>query len=1065
MDAQTAVFWQTLNDATDPNLYQPERKEHIEASRLEANGDVYYVLKEPLTQSYVRLSETDYALWWQMDGQKTLKDLVYYNLMRYKSLPIGRIRGLVDNLRDNHFLQETPTHLHQQIQTELQARAPESQGRKLINAFLHYEYRIGGLDDFFTPFYRRLAWFFHPIMQFLLLCIIGYGSFLFYQLVSAKRYTLSNGGILGIISFFLANIIVIGIHELAHGLVVKHFKRELHQGGFLLYWGFPAFFVDTRDMWLSPNWQRMLVSWAGPHSGLLIGSLMGIVLTFLPEAQQQTVWAWFFYQMGFIAFLTVFVNLNPLLELDGYFLLMDGLEMPGLRQRAIHFWRQSLWKRVREQPNLLTLWRAFSRTERIFTIFGGLAIVYSTYALYLAGYFWQSRLLPFAEQLWESGIWGQLLVMALTAVLIIPAILSLIRLGWSRIQQALEWLARRDLLGRPDVLAGLIGVPLLAGLPILQNWLPSMRGGALLADVLEWIIHIGISTVFWQLARQLTGSRYQWVIWSLFIGTLLMPMAWVLDAFPLARTLLLLGVAGAVLACGIVAWFTVTVRQVQDYLLMGLWLALGALYSYLFMVQGIWSTLTGSLLLLLVIGLMGMSSLLLNFRQTLFAWSVALLTLAIAAVPLWVLYPNYHLTISTLWLFAGLHYLLLGYLAEFKQTAVTHTDSPAFNERQRLINSFNHFMQSMFSTYQRFFGNRRLASIQTQMISLGAVDADDTIFNIAIQIRRALLLAVDRLDDVAGTLFTRKVGQAAYDSLPWLEAETLGRYVLSETDWGVSLAQGFIQARDERRLLVREAAVFAGLDQDGVNAVLEVLRPYSFREGATIAHKGDDAEYFYLLAEGEVSVIEDGEQTAVLTTGGAFGLTALRGKGAYSRTYFAQTAVKTFVLSRDQFDPLLRADTILAEQVNNGAKERALLKKMPLFRTLSPQQLATVDVRLTHKTAIAGELIFQQGAPRSHLVIVAEGKLEIIHQGENGAEQVIGTLGPGEHFGEYALFADVPYQATCRAATKAKLLLLDEAKFDALVAECDRMSHYVEQIGSGRLIATRRKIGLTAVLS
>ena len=63
----------------------------------------------------------------------------------------------------------------------------------------------------------------------------------------------------------------------------------------------------------------------------------------------------------------------------------------------------------------------------------------------------------------------------------------------------------------------------------------------------------------------------------------------------------------------------------------------------------------------------------------------------------------------------------------------------------------------------------------------------------------------------AGTPFTRKAGQAAYDSLPYLEAEALARYVLANMVWGSQLAKGFIQARDRRALLIRQADIFAGL--------------------------------------------------------------------------------------------------------------------------------------------------------------------------------------------------------------------------------------------------------------
>jgi CRP-like cAMP-binding protein len=231
-----------------------------------------------------------------------------------------------------------------------------------------------------------------------------------------------------------------------------------------------------------------------------------------------------------------------------------------------------------------------------------------------------------------------------------------------------------------------------------------------------------------------------------------------------------------------------------------------------------------------------------------------------------------------------------------------------------------------------------------------------------------------------------------------------------------------------------------------------------------IAAAGDEAERFFLIESGEVGVYHNGVQVGTLESGGYFGTMALLDSGEYLATYRALTPVHAFALPRSRFDPLLRADTTLSQQVSSGARHRRLLKKMPLFSSLSPQQLTAVDARLQHKPVAAGETIVRQGEPRSHLFIVADGVVEAIHE-ENGKERVVGRLGPGEHFGEYALFADTPYSATYRARRQGDLLLLDEAKFDDLVAGCERMSHYVEQIGSGRLFAARRRPGPSGVLA
>ena len=1064
-------FWDDLARITDPTNYKPARNEQVIATRLEAWDAPYYILKEPLTKSYLRLTETDYALWWQMNGRYTVKDLLFYTLKRYETLPIGPFNSLLADLRAGHFLQDRPVDMYDQAAKELAARNPASRGRRLINGFLHSELTITGLDDFFTPLYRRLQWLFHPVMQGILLLIILIGGGMFGYLFWRQAFTLSGGGGWRVLGLVAANLIVITIHELAHGLTTKHFGRDLNQGGFLVYWGMPAFFVDTRDIWLSPRRRRIVVSWAGPHSGLIIGGLVGLALTAVIAFYPQFIpafWTGFLYQLGFIAYLTVFFNLNPLLELDGYFILMDWLDMPGLRRRAFQFWREKLWPHFQAHRAPRDFWGALNRAQRVFTFFGGLALAYSVYALIFALYFWQTRLAPLAASLWRDyGVWGQLTVLAVTAVLIIPTAYSLIHLVWSRIQAGLEWLARRDLLARPDVLALLIGLPLLVGAPLLLLAVATLPRADLWLNIGLWLLHISAIAALVGVARQLPGSRFQWAMWALAAAPVGITLAWISDivgAASLWRDLALLTAAGGILTAGIVAWYTIAPAylEINDRLAIGAFFLLGVGYAAGLIWLGFPLAWSMSLLLLGVFaGLMLMTPLWLNFWRSRFALPWGLLILAMLALPWLSFYPLLQLPVIGLWLYAGLLYWLLGALAQFGRYTPTSSVDAAFQERERLIHGFNHFMQALFATYETVFGRRRLAAIQTQILALGPLDPDDGILAIAQRARNALLLAVDRLDDLAGTPFTRQAGQAAYDSLSWLEAETLARHVLSETDWGVGLAQGFIQARDRRAELIRLADIFAGFDQAAVQETVAIAHVSAERDGALLARAGTDATRFFLIDSGEVGVFHDEVQVAILQPGGYFGTNALLAAGEYQFTYRALGQTTLLTINRAEFDPLLRADTTLAKQVSSGAASRRLLKQMPLFSSLSPQEIAVIDSRLQRRRVAAGKIIVRQGQSRSHLFIVAQGQVEALAAGG----RVAGNLGPGEHFGEYALFADVPYTVTYRAAVDTELLLLDEPKFDELVAHCEQMSHYVAQIGSARLMATRRRLGPSAVLA
>ena len=99
----TDEFWQALDDATNPTAYKPLRNPHIIVSRLQSRAEPYYVIKEPETRSYLRLGEEDYALWWQMNGDRSLKQLLFYSLRRYRTLPIAHLNGLMGDLRNGRF--------------------------------------------------------------------------------------------------------------------------------------------------------------------------------------------------------------------------------------------------------------------------------------------------------------------------------------------------------------------------------------------------------------------------------------------------------------------------------------------------------------------------------------------------------------------------------------------------------------------------------------------------------------------------------------------------------------------------------------------------------------------------------------------------------------------------------------------------------------------------------------------------------------------------------------------------------------------------------------------------
>ena len=122
------------------------------------------------------------------------------------------------------------------------------------------------------------------------------------------------------------------MHELGHAVVLARYGRRVKSAGFMIYFGSPAFFVDSSDGLMMDRRQRIVQSFAGPYAELIIaGAAAGL--------------AWAFPDWSAIApcstsspllnYFVIFLNLVPLLELDGYWILSDLIQVPDLRPRSL----------------------------------------------------------------------------------------------------------------------------------------------------------------------------------------------------------------------------------------------------------------------------------------------------------------------------------------------------------------------------------------------------------------------------------------------------------------------------------------------------------------------------------------------------------------------------------------------------------------------------------------------------------------------------------------------------------------------------------------------------------
>ncbi|MDQ1711301.1 MAG: family transcriptional regulator, cyclic receptor protein [Frankiaceae bacterium] len=193
---------------------------------------------------------------------------------------------------------------------------------------------------------------------------------------------------------------------------------------------------------------------------------------------------------------------------------------------------------------------------------------------------------------------------------------------------------------------------------------------------------------------------------------------------------------------------------------------------------------------------------------------------------------------------------------------------------------------------------------------------------------------------------------------------------------------------DAARLL-RETALFSGIDQRTAEEVARRMVRRTLRRGQPLFHQGDRGDALYVVVDGSVAVVvssENGDRM-VLTTlhpPDSLGEIALLDGGNRSASAEAVEETTTLVLSRAAFLELLRDHPPLAEQLlrSLGALVRRLSEQASDFVFLDlPGRVAKVLVRLAEDSGpeVAGVPV-EVAVTQGRLAEMAGGSRQSVNQ-------------------------------------------------------------------------------------
>jgi CRP-like cAMP-binding protein len=405
-DESDEDLWTRLEELVDPGEARPALAPDVELKRFSMRwGNDYAMICNPRDLVHYRLEPDEVDLVALMDGSRTVKDIVVQQMGDSGPMEVSSVAELVEALSVGNFLDRPFVDVEEALSGAL--APPPTLPRRIRSFFTTLALEWSGADRVVRWLYHHgVKWFYRrwTLAVTVPVAVGGFAAFLY--LFHSGRYTI------GARSPALESLVLIGLgfvltfaHELGHASTLVHFGRRVKAAGVAVYFGAPSFYIDSSDTLMLERGERMLQSFAGPYAELVLAGLGTLPLLVVPN----WVLAPLLYKFAVLNYLVIFLNLIPLLELDGYWLFSDLIQVTDLRPRSIAFLEHGLWEKLRRRSKLTV-------QEVGLTTYATVGVAFAIFAFYTAFFFWREVFGGLVSALWNDGLLTRLLLLALILV-------------------------------------------------------------------------------------------------------------------------------------------------------------------------------------------------------------------------------------------------------------------------------------------------------------------------------------------------------------------------------------------------------------------------------------------------------------------------------------------------------------------------------------------------------------------------------------------------------------------------------------------------------------------------
>lgn len=332
-----------------------------------------------------RFSREQWALVQLFDGQRSYKEVAeLFEQQTGMAIGEAQVSELAGSLDELDFWYKTP--LEKTI-TATEKLAEQRQRRahrksldlgQMVIASWDPDVHIGKLYDAVKFVYSR--WFVCGVLAvFAVMAAIFISGWSEIWHDTVKYYTFTDKSVADLAEFWFLFFGLGFFHESAHALTCKHFGGEVHNMGFMLIYFSPAFFADISEVYVyGTKWPRVAAIVAGIWVELMFCAMATVVWWGTPAG--SPVHDFTYKVMLITGVAVVLMNLNPLIKLDGYYLLGELLGIPTVKESSTEYLTTWIKRNLFRMPVEVPYFSA--RRRWLFAVYGLLSGMYSYLLLF-----------------------------------------------------------------------------------------------------------------------------------------------------------------------------------------------------------------------------------------------------------------------------------------------------------------------------------------------------------------------------------------------------------------------------------------------------------------------------------------------------------------------------------------------------------------------------------------------------------------------------------------------------------------------------------------------------------